>query len=128
MAAGTLPRDPLVTGCLQLLAGGAVLLVLALAFGQLAPAAWDAASAQSIAAGCFLLVFDSLAGFLLYTSLVRSTPLPVVATYAYVTPVIGAGLGLIVLDEPLSPLAGIGAAVALIAVGAQLRARPMASA
>jgi drug/metabolite transporter (DMT)-like permease len=128
MAAGRLPRDPLVTGCLQLLTGGAVLLGLALAFGQLAPGAWDASSARSIVAACFLLVFDSLAGFVLYTSLVRSTPLPVVTTYAYVTPVIGAGLGLVVLDERLSPLAGAGAAVALIAVGAQLRARPTASA
>jgi hypothetical protein len=34
----------------------------------------------------------------------------------------------VVLDERLSPLAGAGAAVALIAVGAQLRARPTASA
>lgn len=123
-ARGALPRDPVVTGSVQLIAGGGVLLALAIGFGQLAPGAWEAASAGSLAAGGFLLVFDSLAGFLLYTSLLRSTPLPVVATYAYVTPVIAVLIGVLILGEPLSPLAALGATVALVAVGAQLRARP----
>jgi drug/metabolite transporter (DMT)-like permease len=122
---GALPRDPLVTGCAQLLAGGGVLLALAIAFGQLQPRAWDAASAGSLAAAAFLLVFDSLAGFVLYTSLVRSTPLPVVATYAYVTPVIAVLIGVLALGEPLSVPAVLGATVAVLAVGAQLRARPV---
>jgi drug/metabolite transporter (DMT)-like permease len=104
--------------------GGGVLLALAIAFGEMAPAAWDAASAGSLAAAAFLLLFDSLAGFLLYTSLVRGTPLPVVATYAYVTPVIAGLIGVLILDEPLSSLTALGATVALLAVGAQLRARP----
>lgn len=120
-----LPRDALVTGAAQLLAGGAALLALAIGFGQLQPAAWENASAVSLAAAAFLLLFDSLAGFVLYTSLVRTAPLPVVATYAYVTPVIGAVIGVLALDESLSPLAALGAAVALLAVGAQLRARPV---
>jgi drug/metabolite transporter (DMT)-like permease len=123
-AGGALPRDPYVAGALQLLAGGGVLLFLAIAFGQTAPAAWDGASAESIAAAAFLLAIDSLAGFLLYTSLLRDTPVTVVGTYAFVTPVVGAALGLLLLGEQLSLLAVLGAAVALTAVGAQLRARP----
>jgi drug/metabolite transporter (DMT)-like permease len=121
---GALPRDPLVTGSVQLLTGGALLLVLAAVAGQLSAGAWDGASAGSLAAGGYLLALDSLAGFLLYTSLVRTTPLPTVGTYAYVTPVIGVTCGVLLLGEPVSPLAGAGAAVALLAVVAQLRARP----
>src|SRR5829696_7177085 len=44
---GALPRDPLVTGAVQLLAGGTLLLALAAVAGQLAPGAWDDASARS---------------------------------------------------------------------------------
>jgi len=120
----SLPRDPLVTGSVQLLAGGGALLALAAAAGQLAPGAWEDASAGSLAAAGYLLAFDSLAGFLLYTSLLRAAPLPLVGTYAYATPVIAVAIGVVALDERLSAPAVAGAAVALLAVGAQLRARP----
>jgi drug/metabolite transporter (DMT)-like permease len=105
-----------------------VLLALAVAAGDAAPAAWEQASPRSVGAALFLLVFDSLAGFLLYTSLVRSAPLGFVGTYAYVTPLIGVTLGVILLDERLNALAALGAAVAMAAVIAQLRARPTAPA
>ena len=121
---GPLPRDPIVTGSVQLLAGGAVLLALAIAAGDASPQAWEGASARSVGAALFLLAFDSLAGFLLYTALVRTVPLGLVGTYAYVTPLIGVTIGVLLLDEQLGALAALGAAVAMAAVIAQLRARP----
>jgi drug/metabolite transporter (DMT)-like permease len=119
---GALPRDPLVTGAVQLLAGGAVLLALAAATGELAPGAWDDASARSLAAAGFLLAFDSLAGFLLYTSLLRDSPLGLVGTYAYVVPLIAVGLGVAALGDRVTLGAALGGAVAMAAVTAQLRA------
>ena len=54
----------------------------------------------------FLLAFDSLAGFLLYTSLLRSTPLGLVGTYAYVTPLIAVAIGVIALGDTVSARRG----------------------
>ena len=119
---GALPRDPLVTGAVQLLAGGTLLLALAAVAGQLAPGAWDDASARSLGAAVFLLAFDSLAGFLLYTSLLRDTPLGLVGTYAYVVPLIAVALGVLALGDHVTIGAALGGAVAMAAVTAQLRA------
>jgi drug/metabolite transporter (DMT)-like permease len=81
-----MPHDPQVTAALQLAAGGLMLLLLAAAFGQLSPTAWTGVTADSLAAGAFLLASDSLAGFMLYTRLLRSAPPQLVSTYAYATP------------------------------------------
>jgi drug/metabolite transporter (DMT)-like permease len=119
---GALPRDPLVTGAAQLLAGGALLLAIAAVAGQLAPAAWDDVSTRSAGAAAFLLGFDSLAGFLLYTSLLRTVPLGLVGTYAYVIPLVAVTIGIAVLGDAVTAGAALGGAVALAAVTAQLRA------
>ena len=121
---GPLPRDPVVTGGAQLLAGGALLLVFAAVAGELTSAAWEDASARSLTAALYLLAFDSLAGFLLYTSLLRSAPLGLVGTYAYITPLIAVAIGVIALGDTVSVAAALGGAVAMAAVIAQLRARP----
>jgi drug/metabolite transporter (DMT)-like permease len=119
---GALPRDPVVAGAAQLIAGGALLLAVAVAAGELGPAAWDDASARSLGAAVFLLAFDSLAGFLLYTSLLRDTPIGLVGTYAYVVPLIAVALGVAALGDHVTLGAALGGAVAMVAVTAQLRA------
>lgn len=118
---GGLPQDVRVSGGTQLLAGGVLLLLLAAVFGQLAPAEWDDASARSLGAAVFLLVADSLAGFLLYAHLLRRMPVSTVSTYAYATPVIAAGIGFTLLDEPFWWGAVAGGIVVIGAVATQLR-------
>src|SRR5262249_60328894 len=61
------PVDRVVASAVQLLAGGSVLLLVALSLGQLDPARWSDVSWTSAGAAVFLLVFDSLVGFVLYT-------------------------------------------------------------
>ena len=75
-AAGTLltthadrAADRAVATAVQLLAGGTVLLLLALSLGELDPARWSDVSSISVGAAAFLLVFDSLVGFMLDTRL-----------------------------------------------------------
>ena len=65
------PADRVVANSVQLLAGGTVLLVLALSLGELDPARWSDVSTLSVGAAVFLVVFDSLVGFMLYTRLLR---------------------------------------------------------
>ena len=113
----------MVANAVQLLAGGTVLLLLALSLGELDPARWSDVSSISVGAAVFLLVFDSLVGFMLYTRLLASAPAPLVSTYAYVTPLVGAVMGATVLDEPLWAGAFVGAALVLGAVALELRGR-----
>jgi len=122
-AHGGRPADRVVANAVQLLAGGAVLSLLALSLGELDPARWSDVSAVSAGAVVFLLVFDSLAGFMLYTRLLAGAPAPLVSTYAYVTPLVGVVMGATVLDEPLWAGAFAGAALVLGAVALELRGR-----
>jgi len=115
------PVDRVVASAVQLLAGGAVLLLVALSLGQLDPARWSDVSWTSAGAAVFLLVFDSLVGFVLYTRLLESAPAPLVSTYAYVTPLVGAVIGATVLNEALWPGALVGGVLVVSAVALELR-------
>src|SRR5262249_45058827 len=99
----------------------AVWLVVALSLGELDPTRWSDVSWTSAGAAVFLLVFDSLVGFMLYTRLLESAPAPLVSTYAYVTPLVGAVIGATVLDEALWAGAFVGGALVLGAVALELR-------
>jgi drug/metabolite transporter (DMT)-like permease len=122
-AHGDRPADRVVANAVQLLAGGTALLLLALSFGELDPARWSDVSLLSVGAALFLLVFDSLVGFMLFTRLLASAPAPLVSTYAYVTPLVGAVIGATVLGEPLWAGAFLGAALVFGAVALELRGR-----
>ena len=115
------PVDRVAASAVQLLAGGTVLLLVALSLGELDPARWSDVSWTSAGAAVFLLVFDSLAGFMLYTRLLESAPPPLVSTYAYVTPLVGAVIAATVLDEALWTGAFAGGALVLGAVALELR-------
>jgi drug/metabolite transporter (DMT)-like permease len=110
------PRDPLASTALQMLAGGALLAVIAVAVGE--PAGADPAnfSTASLLAMAYLVVFGSLVAFSAYTWLLQHTSVSVVSTYAYVNPVVAVFLGAVVLSELVTPPMLIGAATILAAV------------
>ncbi len=83
---------------LQMLAGGAALLLLALLRGEAMPAAPSPAALGAVA---YLIVFGSLVGFTAYGYALRHASATVVGTYAYVNPVVAVLLGWLFLDEPL---------------------------
>ncbi len=117
------PVDRVAATAVQLLAGGSVLLLAALSFGELDPARWSEVNWTSAGAAAFLLVFDSLIGFMLYTRLLQRAPAPLVSTYAYVTPLIGAVIGATLLNESLWAGAFVGGALVLGAIALELRRR-----
>jgi drug/metabolite transporter (DMT)-like permease len=121
------PIDRVVASAVQLLAGGIVLLLVALSLGELDPTRWSDVSWTSAGAAVFLLVFDSLVGFMLYTRLLESAPAPLVSTYAYVTPLVGAVIGATVLDESLWAGAFVGGPLVIGAVALELRGRTRAA-
>ena len=118
-----LPRQPLVATGTQMLAGGAVLALMAGVtgeFGRFDPAA---VSRDSIGALVYLTVIGSLLAFTAYGWLLRVAPLPLIATYAYVNPVVAVILGAIVRNEPIDARTLVAGAVIIGAVALIVTAR-----
>ena len=93
--------------------------------GELAGLDVGSVSTESVAGVGYLIVVGSLIGLSSYVWLLRVAPISLVATYAYVNPVIAVVLGWAVLGETLESrvlLAGaaIVAAVALIVSAPEL--------
>jgi drug/metabolite transporter (DMT)-like permease len=124
-----LPGDPLVATGMKMVAGSLVLAFMAVATGE--PGRFEPArvSIESFAAFLYLTVIGSVLAFTTFGWMLRVAPLPLVATYAYVNPVIAVILGALILAEPIEPrmlLAGaiIVGAVALIVTARGRMATP----
>ena len=99
-----LPRHPLVATGLQMVSGAARPRDdVAIVSGE--PARFDpaAVSRPSVAAFVYLTIVGSIVAFTTFGWMLRVAPLPLVATYAYVNPVVAVILGAIVLGEPIEP-------------------------
>jgi drug/metabolite transporter (DMT)-like permease len=97
----TAPLPPNGLGAaMQMLCGGAVLLVAGTVRGELDDV--HTPSLGAAAAVAYLVVFGSLIAFTAYTWLLRNAPTSLVGTYAFVNPVVAVLLGTIFLGEPLT--------------------------
>jgi drug/metabolite transporter (DMT)-like permease len=113
-----LPQDSFAATALEMLAGGLVLLPLALATTH---PHFGAFSARSIGGFFYLVTFGSLIGYTAFVWLLDNAPIQRVATYAYVNPVVAIALGALVLHESLTWTIGLGAAVVLVSVAIVVR-------
>ena len=100
---GTFPASPVLATGMELLAGGAALLVLAAATGEFGSLHLGHVSARSWIALGYLIVIGSIVAFSAYGIAIRALPTATVATYAYVNPVIAVLLGALILGERLTP-------------------------
>lgn len=123
-----LPRLPLLATAVEMLCGGLVLAVMALATGEFAGFDPAAVTQASWLAFLYLTTVGSVIGFTTFSWLIRVAPLPKVATYAYVNPVVAFVLGAILLGEELSPRTVLAAAVIVGAVALIITARSRAEA
>jgi drug/metabolite transporter (DMT)-like permease len=97
-----LAKRPLVATGMEMICGGAVLIVLGLATGELRGFSLSQVSGESAAGWLYLITVGSWVGFAAYMWLLRNAPTPLVSTYAYVNPVVAVFLGWAILSEPLS--------------------------
>ncbi len=116
-----LPADPIRATAVQMLCGGGTMLLVALAAGEGGEVDPGAVTARSLAAYAYLVVIGSLVAFTTYVWLLRTAPLSLVATYAYVNPVVAIALGALVLDEEVTGLMLAGAGVIVLSVAGTLR-------
>jgi drug/metabolite transporter (DMT)-like permease len=115
----SLPRSPFLGIAMEMLCGGALLVLAGLAIGEGPRVNVAAISARSLIAIVYLITFGSLVGFTCYVWLLRVSAPSKVATYAFVNPVVAVLLGWLFVGEPLTarialPATVIVAAVALI--------------
>lgn len=96
---------------LQMLLGGACVLVVASLFGEWGTLAF---TPRALGAFVYLIFAGSIAGFSAYSYALKYLPVATVSLYAYVNPVIAVLLGTVVLGEPLSPRLAIAGAVVLV--------------
>lgn len=109
-----LPSTLTLSVAMQMLAGGAVLVVLGLATGEWSRVDLAAVSARSFFALVYLIVFGSIVAISAYVWLLRVAAPAAVATYAFVNPIVAVGLGWALLDEPVSART---AAAAVLIIG-----------
>lgn len=88
----SLPASPLVTTGTEMLAGGVVQIGVAYVFGEFSRFDISAISLRSELAWAYLTVIGPIA-FVAYAWLLRVAPIPLVATYSYVNPLVAMILG-----------------------------------
>jgi drug/metabolite transporter (DMT)-like permease len=116
-----LPRDPLVSTGWQMLLGGLAIVAVGLALGEAPEVDPEAFSTRSVLALGYLIVFGSWVAFTAYAWLLQNAPISKVSTYAYVNPVVAIVLGFLILDEVVTPITVIGAAIIIVAVALVVR-------
>lgn len=114
-----LPESRPVTSGGAMMIGGAVLLLLSGAFGELHP--WPHVSRSAALALTYLILFGSVLAFTAYVWLLGRMPASKVASYAYVNPVVAVALGYFAAGEPITTHVVMGAALVLVSVYLILR-------
>jgi drug/metabolite transporter (DMT)-like permease len=108
-----LPEDPFVIAVYEMVLGGVMMTAAGMALGE--QFSLDYTSRTWVALG-YLVVFGSVVAFSAYVWLIANAPISLVATYAYVNPVVAVLLGWLVLDERISTTTFVGGAVVVASV------------
>ncbi len=97
-----LPNQPLLASGMEMLVGGVGLFVVGTLAGEWGRLDVANISFSSIAGLAYLIFFGSIVGFASYSWLLGVAPTPLVATYAYVNPLVAVFLGSMIADEPVN--------------------------
>lgn len=109
-----LPRNAFVLTVYEMWTGGVMLIVFGLLRGeQLHVADYHA---TTWLAWSYLVVFGSMLGFTAYVWLLANAPISLVATYAYVNPIVAVVLGALILSEPVTSAVLIGGGIIIAGV------------
>jgi drug/metabolite transporter (DMT)-like permease len=108
---GASPKSSLLAAGMQMLSGSVSLLLVGLIRGEASTFDPSAVSFNSFFGLAYLVVFGSLLGFTAYSWLLKNARPSMVATYAYVNPVIAVVLGWFIAGESMTGQMLIGAGV-----------------
>jgi drug/metabolite transporter (DMT)-like permease len=120
-----LPKNPLVSASMQMLCAGVLLAIAGAIGGEVNDVHRSSFGVEPLLAVAYLVVFGSLAAFSAYAWLIKNVRISVVATYAFVNPVVAVALGAIFLGEAITlPIVAAGAAI-VVAVVLIVTAKPL---
>jgi drug/metabolite transporter (DMT)-like permease len=111
-----LPADAFLGSAMQMLTGGAVLVVLGLAAGEGAHFTLADVSRRSALAWVYLVVAGSMIAYSAYLYLLKATTPARASTYAYVNPIVAVFLGWLLAGEPFGPRTVAAMGLTLVAV------------
>ena len=120
------PASPLLATGMQMLMGGAIMLAVGLARGELAGFDSATVSARSLGAFGYLVVFGAIVGFTAYTYLLKHASPTAASTYAYINPLTAVVLGWALGRERLAAHTLVASAVVIGAVILVLTSRTRA--
>jgi drug/metabolite transporter (DMT)-like permease len=111
-----LPSSPVLSAAMQMLIGGASLMVASALLGEWRSFHVSAVSGRSGLALLYLIVFGSVIAFTVFTWLLTVSSASRVSTFAYVNPIVAVLIGWAVAAEALGVRTAIAAAVILAGV------------
>jgi drug/metabolite transporter (DMT)-like permease len=111
------PTEAAVMSSIEMMAGGSALIVAAAARGEFAELHLGDISAKSWLSLAYLIVFGSIVAFSAYMYALANGPTSLVATYAYVNPLVAVFLGVLLDHEHLTRTELIGGLVIVASVG-----------
>ena len=120
----TLPESPLLAAAMQMLTASVFLGVAGLAMGEASDVHASSFATKPVIAFAYLVVVGSLIAFSAYAWLLKNVRISVVATYAFVNPVVAVALGTVFLAEPIAWTTVIAGAAIVVAVVLIVTARP----
>jgi drug/metabolite transporter (DMT)-like permease len=115
------PGSPFLESAQQLLAGGIACLLAGALTGEAGAALHPTWS--TVAAIAWLAIPCGVIAFTAYVYALKALPTPIVATYAFVTPIVGVGGGVVLLHERLTAQTVMAMVVILVGVALILRGR-----
>jgi drug/metabolite transporter (DMT)-like permease len=118
-----LPSSTLMATAMEMIAGGTLLWLVGLAFGEGARLELSAVSLRSLLSLVYLIVFGSLLGFSAYIWILKVSTPARVSTYAYVNPIVAVSLGALFAGESITARVALAALVIVSAVALIITAR-----
>ncbi|MHB8839792.1 MAG: drug/metabolite exporter YedA [Gemmatimonadaceae bacterium] len=118
-----LPASPLLASAMEMLAGGAGMLLIALGRGEFQQLAMSSVSWRSGLSIAYLAAFGSIIAFSAYKWLLSRASPAAVGTYAFVNPVVAVVLGWAFASEPLG-LRTVAAMVVIVGAVVTISLRP----
>jgi drug/metabolite transporter (DMT)-like permease len=110
------PNNPFLVAGMQMFAGGLVVSLFSAVSGDAGRFNLGAVSLRSELAFVYLLFIGAIFAFGVYIWLVKVAPLPLLATYAYVNPVVAVILGHFLLGEEITLRTLVGGGVIILGV------------
>jgi drug/metabolite transporter (DMT)-like permease len=108
-----LPQDVFVTTVYEMACGGLIMITVGFLSGERFTADYSSPTWFALS---YLVVFGSMLAFTAYVWLLANAPISLVATYAYVNPVVAVFLGWLILGESVTLPIVIGGGVVVLAV------------